>query len=313
MERVSEESRPDWAARPPRPPPPELHPASAATPTRLLPQVAIQAGAAGFTSRLPRGASLVAYVRSVLQFMATTQQAHAARTAASMLPAAAAAGAAPLTLLAFDDATQSYRWLGTPEQSTNESLAAQDVLHYHHYLHVNGGAPPSAVGGGRAGLHSAPVGNQRSVLTLPPGSAEQLAKFRAEEAARYANPAAPFAYTRRDGARSAVAPLSTRVGKAREHFLLVPERPQAMTLLSLVRDAAARLPGGVGSRTDVCELMRESAYVVAGVNDAQLATAASGTLDRLQGEEDSCLRYDPVLKRWNYLHAERQAHEFRVV
>ena len=49
--------------------------------------------------------------------------------------------------------------------------------------------------------------------------------------------------------------------KAREHFLLKDSRPSHVNLLSLVRDAACRLPGGVGTRPDVVQLFLESAYV----------------------------------------------------
>ena len=59
--------------------------------------------------------------------------------------------------------------------------------------------------------------------------------------------------------------------KARDHFLLRNDRPPVVTLLALVRDAAARLPGGEGSRADVCELLKESQFVIDGVNDAQIS------------------------------------------
>ena len=54
-----------------------------------------------------------------------------------------------------------------------------------------------------------------------------------------------------------------------------------VTLLALVRDAAARLPGGEGSRADVCELLKESQYVIDGVNDVQISQVASGALPHI--------------------------------
>ena len=39
--------------------------------------------------------------------------------------------------------------------------------------------------------------------------------------------------------------------KAREHTILVNERPAYVTILCLVRDAVARLPEGEGTRVDV--------------------------------------------------------------
>ena len=90
----------------------------------------------------------------------------------------------------------------------------------------------------------------------------------------------------------------------------VGERPASVTILALVRDAAARLPGGEGSRTDVCELLKESAFLTPGVNDAQISTVASGALDRLQSETDPCVRYDTERKLWIYLHGQRTAADF---
>ena len=46
--------------------------------------------------------------------------------------------------------------------------------------------------------------------------------------------------------------------KARDHFLLHKDRPPHISLLCLVRDAAARLPGGIGTRPDVAILLKDS-------------------------------------------------------
>jgi hypothetical protein len=43
-----------------------------------------------------------------------------------------------------------------------------------------------------------------------------------------------------------------------QHVLLKQERPALCSVLSIVRDAVARLPNGVGTRTDVIELCKES-------------------------------------------------------
>jgi hypothetical protein len=37
-------------------------------------------------------------------------------------------------------------------------------------------------------------------------------------------------------------------------------RPSQVTILSLVRDSAARLPGGLGTKQDVVTLFRQSQY-----------------------------------------------------
>jgi nuclear factor related to kappa-B-binding protein len=140
----------------------------------------------------------------------------------------------------------------------------------------------------------------------------RAARFQVEEKQRFeAQADQSFVYTMRNGSRAAVAPLGKRPGgKAREHFLLINERPATATILCLVRDAAARLPGGEGSRTDVCELLKESAFVVAGVTDAQISTVASGALDRLQSEPDPSVRFDAERKLWIYLHGNRTAADF---
>lgn len=44
----------------------------------------------------------------------------------------------------------------------------------------------------------------------------------------------------------------TNLNKAREHALLISNRPPYVTILTLVRDAAARLPNGEGTRAEVC-------------------------------------------------------------
>ena len=96
-------------------------------------------------------------------------------------------------------------------------------------------------------------------------------------------------------------------------MLLRPERPPSVTLLARGRDAAARLPGGEGSRADVCELLKESQYLIGGVNDAQISQVASGALDRLHQEQDPCVTYESERKVWSYLHADRQASDFHAL
>jgi nuclear factor related to kappa-B-binding protein len=59
-------------------------------------------------------------------------------------------------------------------------------------------------------------------------------------------------------------------GKAREHFMLKSDRPPEVTILCLVRDAASRFFEGVGTRADVCSLIRESRYINEEVPENQL-------------------------------------------
>ena len=78
-----------------------------------------QAEALGIPAKLPRGAALSSYIRSALSFLAMTREEHAARTqrgsgAGASLPAA--------PLMAFDESTQSYRWLGDAQASSDAAL-----------------------------------------------------------------------------------------------------------------------------------------------------------------------------------------------
>lgn len=119
-------------------------------------------------------------------------------------------------------------------------------------------------------------------VTLP---AEALSnrsrvRFQKEERLRYTVvPGQGFRYTAVDGGKSTVAPLlragGKSQGKARDHVMLMLERPPQATVLSLVRDAASRLPKGMGTRSDVCALLRDSQYIIQETSDAQVRMAAN--------------------------------------
>ena len=51
------------------------------------------------------------------------------------------------------------------------------------------------------------------------------------------------------------------LNKAREHSLLISNRPPYVTILTLVRDAAARLPNGEGTRAEVRNAFRCARYI----------------------------------------------------
>ncbi|XP_059660669.1 uncharacterized protein LOC132307033 [Cornus florida] len=155
---------------------------------------------------------------------------------------------------------------------------------------------------------------QRSLTTINRSSEEVRAYFRKEEVLRYSIPDRAFSYTAVDGRKSIVAPLRRCGGKltskARDHFILKHDRPPHVTILGLVRDAAARLPGSIGTRADVCTLFRDSQYIVEDVSDAKLNQVISGALDRLHYERDPCVQYDGERKLWVYLHREREEEDF---
>uniref|UniRef100_A0A6N2L5G7 DEUBAD domain-containing protein n=1 Tax=Salix viminalis TaxID=40686 RepID=A0A6N2L5G7_SALVM len=155
---------------------------------------------------------------------------------------------------------------------------------------------------------------QKSLNTISLSSEEVRAYFRREEVLRYSIPDRAFSYTAADGKKSIVAPLRRCGGKptskARDHFMLKRDRPPHVTILCLVRDAAARLPGSIGTRADVCTLIRDSQYVVEDVSDAQVNQVVSGALDRLHYERDPCVQFDGERKLWVYLHRDREEEDF---
>lgn len=139
---------------------------------------------------------------------------------------------------------------------------------------------------------------------LSPGRLAYRSALHAEEARRYAAPEEPFLYTAIDGASVPVCPLRNRDGrgvwKPREHVLLRHGRPPAVSVLSLVRDALARVPEGKGTKADVVALVRDSQWCVSadeGVPDTILLTAVGGALDRLASETDPCAAFDRRAKR----------------
>jgi len=67
----------------------------------------------------------------------------------------------------------------------------------------------------------------------------------------------------------------------------------------------SRLPDGVGTRADICELIKDSAYTVENIPENQLNSIVSGALDRLHYEKDPCVKYDADKKLWIYLHKNR--------
>ncbi|KAK8918605.1 hypothetical protein KSP39_PZI021713 [Platanthera zijinensis] len=155
---------------------------------------------------------------------------------------------------------------------------------------------------------------QKSLSTINPSSEEMRAYFHKEEMLRYSIPDRAFHYIATDGKKTIVAPLRRGGGKptskARDHYMLKTDRPPHVTVLCLVRDAAARLPGSIGTRADVCTLIRDSQYIVEDVTDAQVNQVVSGALDRLHYERDPCVQYDGERKLWVYLHQDREEEDF---
>ena len=146
-------------------------------------------------------------------------------------------------------------------------------------------------------------------ITIKPRTKEEIQNFRDQEKLRYEKPLQPWEYKLSNGNIAIVAPLfsSTKplISKARGHELLKIERPPYITLLALVRDAASRLEDGVGTRLDICDLLKDSQYINENIADSKINSIVSGALDRLHYQKDPCVKYDSHNKLWIYLHRNR--------
>ena len=165
------------------------------------------------------------------------------------------------------------------------------------------------------GLNSDRLANfnsQRSLVTIPQSTPEAVAEFRRQESERYANPSVAYRYKVGDELVTvAPAQKTTKVLKARDHALLVPGRAPHITILSITRDATAQLPDVIGTRADVCQLARNSQFVVSSATTAQLNQVISSALDRLHYERDPCVKFDSTRKLWCYLHKDRSLEDFK--
>lgn len=151
--------------------------------------------------------------------------------------------------------------------------------------------------------------------TVVKASPEEIAEFREQERQRFDNPHLAFTY-RMHGYESVVGPVKgiytqiPALTKARGHSTLTQDRPNYVTILTLVRDATARLPNGEGTRADICELLKSSQFISLSASETVLQTIVSGALDRMHTEHDPCVRYDTKRKIWIYLHRNRTEDEF---
>uniref|UniRef100_A0A1B0B380 DEUBAD domain-containing protein n=1 Tax=Glossina palpalis gambiensis TaxID=67801 RepID=A0A1B0B380_9MUSC len=151
--------------------------------------------------------------------------------------------------------------------------------------------------------------------TVRPATLAEIAEFQRQERARFEQPHKAYTY-RMHGYESVVGPVKgiytpmLALTKARGHSMMVGDRPNFVTILTLVRDATARLPNGEGTRADISELLKCSQYINRDAAENVLQTIVSGALDRMHTEHDPCVRYDPKRKIWIYLHRNRSENEF---
>lgn len=204
--------------------------------------------------------------------------------------------------------TQQWRCLGPPSDSEKELVAL-----FHLWLetkdHIFSKENEESADTGT------PIPRVRTDYVVRPSSGDEKRIFQEQERHRYLQPHKAFTF-RMHGFESVVGPVKgvfdkeTSLNKAREHSLLRSDRPAYVTILSLVRDAAARLPNGEGTRAEICELLKDSQFLAPDVTSAQVNTVVSGALDRLHYEKDPCVKYDIGRKLWIYLHRDRSEEEF---
>uniref|UniRef100_A0A3Q3JZG6 Nuclear factor related to kappa-B-binding protein n=1 Tax=Monopterus albus TaxID=43700 RepID=A0A3Q3JZG6_MONAL len=208
----------------------------------------------------------------------------------------------------FVEDSQQWRWIG-PTQDTEKDLSALCQL----WLD----SKDLVVKTENEDLleMTSPTSRVLTDYVVRPSTGDERQVFQVQEQQRYNQPHKAFTF-RMHGFESVVGPVKgvfdkeMSLNKAREHTLLRSDRPPYVTILSLVRDAAARLPNGEGTRAEICELLKDSQFLAPEVTSTQVNTVVSGALDRLHYEKDPCVKYDIGRKLWIYLHRHRSQEEF---
>ena len=115
----------------------------------------------------------------------------------------------------------------------------------------------------------------KNQLTIRIRTKEDIKEYQRQEFERYKNPHLSWEYINPDKYVSVVAPVlkkmpNSQSSKPREHAMLKQDRPAYVTILCLARDAVAKLPDGVGTRADICDLLKDSQYINERLSDAQV-------------------------------------------
>ncbi|XP_053297673.1 nuclear factor related to kappa-B-binding protein isoform X2 [Pleuronectes platessa] len=208
----------------------------------------------------------------------------------------------------FSDESQQWRWIG-PVHDTEKDLSALFQLWMDSKDLVVKTESEDML------EMTSPTQRASTDYVVRPSTGDERQVFQVQEQQRYNQPHKAFTF-RMHGFESVVGPVKgvfdkeMSLNKAREHTLLRSDRPPYVTILSLVRDAAARLPNGEGTRAEICELLKDSQFLAPDVTSAQVNTVVSGALDRLHYEKDPCVKYDIGRKLWIYLHRHRTQEEF---
>ncbi|GAB1608858.1 nuclear factor related to kappa-B-binding protein-like [Argonauta hians] len=216
-----------------------------------------------------------------------------------------------IPLIDYKERAQQWRWIGSGRDADDELgqlckfwlQKKDDGRLSENPDNTPGTTPPPRV---------------KTNYVVKPTTEEEKLSFKEQERKRFECPHLGFTY-HMHGYDSVVGPVKgvyskdNTMNKAREHALLVSDRPSYVTILTLVRDAAARLPNGEGTRGDICELLKDSQFLAPAITDAQINTVVSGALDRLHYEKDPCVKYDVNRKLWIYLHRCRTEQEFEKI
>ncbi|XP_054610372.1 nuclear factor related to kappa-B-binding protein [Dunckerocampus dactyliophorus] len=213
-----------------------------------------------------------------------------------------------LPFVEFVDETQQWKWIGPTHDAEKDLIALCQLWLDSKDLVVKTESEELLE-------MTPPMPRVSTDYVVRPSTGDERQLFQIQEQQRYNQPHKAFTF-RMHGFESVVGPVKgvfdkeMSLNKAREHTLLRSNRPPYVTILSLVRDAAARLPNGEGTRAEICELLKDSQFLAPDVTSAQVNTVVSGALDRLHYEKDPCVKYDIGRKLWIYLHRSRSQEEF---
>jgi hypothetical protein len=157
----------------------------------------------------------------------------------------------------------------------------------------------------------------KAQLTLSPPSEASIAEYREQEAERYQTPDQPYTFRcskpLAGHCANSVSPPNRKTSHpgGRRSAILRADLPDKLSSVSLIRDALARLPGGVGTRADIASLILQSQYLAPDVSDiSHLSGITASSLDRIHLEYDSSVRYDVDLRLYIYLHRQRTEADF---
>jgi len=208
---------------------------------------------------------------------------------------------------------------GTSSESSSESEAEEEVQSPEERQKLEEKKKQSQTEGNLDWIKFSPrfknLKINKNQSTIPKAKPGWIDEYHRQEAERYRYPVHSWAYELADSSRAVVAPLCKKLlitgARARDHPVMKSDRPPYVTILSLARDAAARLPDGVGTRADLCALMKESQYIVDKVSDAELSHIISSALDRMHSENDAPVKFDVKHRLWMYLHKDRPLDDKR--